>query len=152
MLTYKDILTTITKTLKRKFGIDVFTSTINQGFNKECFYVSLISSPSERVGRNLTKTNLTISIKYFGDSDVIKLYEMIDSLNQLFTKQIKIKDRTITLSKNESNIVTDEVGEFLDFLIPISFIDTLYKTEKEVEQEETTELMQKININDEVIV
>lgn len=151
MLTYKDILTTITKTLKRKFGIDVFTSTINQGFNKECFYVSLISSPSERVGRNLTKTNLTISIKYFGDSDVIKLYEMIDSLNQLFTKQIKIKDRTITLSKNEPNIVTDEVGGFLDFLIPISFIDTLYKTEKEVEQEETTELMQKININDEVI-
>ena len=152
MLTYKDILTTITKTLRRKFGIDVFTSTINQGFNKECFYVSLIGSPSERVARNLTKTNLTISIKYFGDGDVIKLYEMIDSLNQLFTKQIKIKDRTITLSKNEPNIVTDEVGGFLDFLIPISFIDTLYKTEKEVEQEETTELMQKININDEVIV
>lgn len=151
MLTYKDILTTITKILRRKFEIDVFTSTINQGFDKECFYVSLIGSPSERVGRNLTKTNLTISIKYFGDSDVIKLYEMIDSLNQLFTKQIKIKDRTITLSKNESNIVTDEVGEFLDFLIPISFIDTLYKTEEEIKREETMELMQKININDEVI-
>lgn len=151
MLTYKDILTSITKTLRYKFGIDVFTSTINQGFNKECFYVSLIGSPSERVGRNLTQTNLTISIKYFGDGDTIKLYEMIDRLNRLFSKEIKIKDRVITLSKNEPNIVTDEIGEFLDFLIPISFIDTLYKTEEEIKREETTELMQEININKEVI-
>lgn len=151
MLTYKDILTSITKTLRYKFGIDVFTSTINQGFNKECFYVSLIGSPSERVGRNLTQTNLTISIKYFGDGDTIKLYEMIDRLNQLFSKEIKIKDRVITLSKNEPNIVTDEIGSFLDFLIPISFIDALYKTEEEIKQEEATELMQEININKEVI-
>ncbi len=151
MLTYKDILTSITKTLRYKFGIDVFASTINQGFNKECFYVSLIGSPSEKVARNLTQTNLTISIKYFGDDDTIKLYEMIDRLNRLFSKEIKIKDRIITLSKNEPNIVTDEVGEFLDFLIPISFIDALYKTEEEIKQEEATELMQEININKEVI-
>lgn len=151
MLTYNDILTTFTKTLKDKFNIDVFASTIKQGFNEECFYVSLIISPSERVGKELMQTNLTVSIKYFGNGDIINLYEMIDKLNKLFSKEIKIKNRTLTISRNEPNIVTDEIGEFLDFLIPLSFISTIQKTSEEIEKEEEIEFINEVKINGEVI-
>ncbi|WP_195238669.1 phage tail terminator family protein [Romboutsia sp. 1001285H_161024_C4] len=151
MLTYTEIIEEFTRTLRREFGYDIFTSSINQGFDSKCFYVSLIDPKIERISRTLVSHNLTISIKYFNNGEKMNLYDVGNRLQDLFNQTIKIKDRVITLSNNELTFLRDEVGELLDFLLPISYTDKLKKTKEQVEYEDSLEFMKEIKINSEVI-
>ena len=65
-----------------------------------------------------------ISVKYFGGSKLDN-YDMADKLESLFARNLKVKDRFLNISNVEPNFLTDEIGDMLDFLIYINYIDEI---------------------------
>ncbi|MDC9302422.1 hypothetical protein PSL80_18930, partial [Clostridioides difficile] len=70
-----------------------------------------------------------------------KLYEVLYKLQKIFARNLKIKDRVLDVSNVESNILKDEIGYFLDYIITINYFDNA-----DIEQEKY-EMMQEKNID-----
>ena len=140
MLTYKDILFSITKILSDNFNCDVIVENQEGTFENECFYVTLVPVTSEASTLKTNKKQLILSVKYFGGSKLDN-YDIADKLESLFARSLKVNDRVLNISNVESNFLTDEVGDMLDFLIYITYFDFIkFNTE-------TCDNMQDIDLN-----
>ncbi|WP_250674868.1 DUF6838 family protein [Paraclostridium ghonii] len=139
MITYKDILYSITSLLNSKFKTDVFVETQEGIFDEECFYVQIMPIEKKVLTNTSNLRSLITSIKYFND-DKLKCYEVADILESLFDRKLRVKDRVLGISRVEPNIVNDGIGDMLDFLIYIDF------AENSIKETENYELMKEINI------
>ena len=140
MLTYKDILYATTKILSDNFECDVIVENKEGIFENECFYVNVIPTNSTSSTRIHNQKQLMLSIKYFGGSKLDN-YDIADKLECLFARNIKVRDRFLNISNVESNFLTDEVGDMLDFLIYITYFDFIKLNN------ETCDNMQNINLD-----
>ena len=140
MLTYKDILYATTKILSDNFNCDVIVQNQEGTFENECFYVTLVPVTSKASTLKTNEKQLIISVKYFSD-DKLNNYDIADKLEGLFARNIKVRDRFLNVSNVESNFLTDEVGDMLDFLIYITYFDFIKLNN------ETCDNMQDINLN-----
>lgn len=136
MLTYKDILYSVTKLLNAKYkGIGIFDK--NQAGmlddeNSECFYVKFIPLESNVNSNTSNSKGVIVSVKYFSNDD-LKRYDIASELSNMFARTLKVKDRTLNISNTEANFFEDEVGEVLDFLITIKYIERVEVVEKDRE-------------------
>lgn len=140
MLTYKDILYATTKILSDNFNCDVIVQNQEGTFENECFYVTLVPVTSKASTLKTNEKQLIISVKYFSD-DKLNNYDIADKLEGLFARNIKVRDRFLNISNVESNFLTDEVGDMLDFLIYITYFDFIKLNN------ETCDNMQDVNLN-----
>ena len=139
MLTYKDILFSTTKILSDNFDCDVIVKNQEGTFENECFYVTLVPVTSKASTLKTNEKQLMLSVKYFGGSKLDN-YDMADKLEGLFARNIKVKDRILNISSVEPNFLSDEVGDMLDFLIYINYIDEIHIDKN------TFDLMNEIDI------
>lgn len=123
MLTYNDILFATTKLLDEKFNCDVIVDDLDQNFENECFYVTLVPTENVGVTKTYNKKILIISIKYINDLNRLALYSMANSLEQIFVRKLKVNKRFLEISSTEPTFITDEVGAMLDFLVTLEFTD-----------------------------
>lgn len=135
MIATKDILYSITKTIDNNFTEDVIIDSSNQQVDEEgnitynsCFYVQLIPSIIKASTRTTNAKTMLVSIKYypFEKCNNIALYDISDKLQQIYSRIIKVKDRVFTISSIEPNILNDEIGNMLDFLITFTYHDDVY--------------------------
>ena len=140
MLTYKDILYATTKILSDNFNCDVIVKNEEGTFENECFYVTLVPITSKASTLKTNEKQLMISVKYFSNNK-LNNYDIADKLEGLFARNIKVRDRFLNVSNVESNFLTDEVGDMLDFLIYITYFDFIKLNN------ETCDNMQDINLN-----
>ena len=122
MLTYKNILYSVTKILSDNFNCDVIVKNQEGTFENECFYVTLVPVASKASTLKTNEKQLMVSIKYFSD-DKLNNYDIANKLECLFARNIKVKDRVLNISNIEPNFLVDEVGDMLDFLIYITYFD-----------------------------
>jgi hypothetical protein len=122
MITYKNILYSVTKILSDNFNCDVIVKNQEGTFENECFYVTLVPVTSKASTLRTNEKQLMISIKYFSD-DKLNNYDMADKLECLFARSLKVKDRFLNISNVEPNFLTDEVGDMLDFLIYVNYFE-----------------------------
>ena len=148
MITYKDILFSATKKLSDNFNCDVIVEDKEGTFENECFYVTLVPVTSKASTLKTNQKQLMLSVKYFGGSKLDN-YDIADKLECLFARNIQVKDRFLNISNVEPNFLTDEVGDMLDFLIYISYVDDLKPLSSD-DIEEVAERMENIKLNTEV--
>ena len=148
MLTYKDILFSTTKILSDNFNCDVIVENKEGTFENECFYVTLVPVTVKASTLKTNQKQLMLSVKYFGGSK-LENYDIADKLETLFARNIQVKDRFLNISNVEPNFLTDEVGNMLDFLIYISYVDDLKPLSSD-DIEEVAERMENIKLNTEV--
>lgn len=129
MITYKNILYSVTKILSDNFNCDVIVQNQEGTFENECFYVTLLPVTSKASTLRTNEKQLMISIKYFSDNKLDN-YDMADKLEGLFARNIKVRDRFLNISNVEPNFLQDEVGDMLDFLIYITYFDDIYIEKK----------------------
>ena len=144
MITYKDIITSFTLKLSEVFSdVEIFVDDTVNGVDGSCFYVQLVPMQSIANTKETDKKSLLVSIKYYQEAKKSKLdlLDMIDSLNNQFNRNILVKDRYLTFNNIEPNILKDDVGYYLDFLVSISYVDDIYVTKEEFEN------MQNVEIN-----
>ena len=122
MITYKNILYSVTKILSDNFNCDVIVKNQEGTFENECFYVTLVPVTSKASTLRTNEKQLMISIKYFSD-DKLNNYDIADKLENLFARSLKVKDRVLNISSIEPNFLTDEVGDMLDFLIYVNYFE-----------------------------
>ena len=139
MITYKDILFSITKILSDNFNCDVIVKNEEGTFENECFYVTLVPITSKTSTLKTNEKQLMISVKYFGGSKLDN-YDIADKLEGLFARNIKVNNEFLNISNVEPNFLTDEVGDMLDFLIYTTYYDEILTTQEDYE------LIQKINV------
>ena len=143
MLTYKNILYSVTKILSDNFNCDVIVKNQEGTFENECFYVTLVPVTSKASTLKTNEKQLMVSIKYFSD-DKLNNYDMADKLENLFARSLKVKDRVLNISSVEPNFLVDEVGDMLDFLINITYFDAS-NINSEIDKNDY-ELMKELNI------
>lgn len=125
MLTYKDILDTITKKLSENFEEDIYVDSSKQGFDKSCFFVSIIPVNSISKNKKLVQRTLIVEIKYFTEIEgKSHLYDIAENLEEIFRLNIKVKDRTLTLKNSETDVLEDEVGKYLSLLLTLDYFDS----------------------------
>lgn len=130
MLSYKDILYSITKVISKKYkDIEVIDKNQEGIFDKECFYVKLLPLETTTFSNTSNLKGVIASVKYFGE-DELKRYDIASDLNILFARTLKVKDRVLNISSTEANFYEDEVGEVLDFLITVKYGESV-QVEKE---------------------
>ena len=132
MLTYKNILYSVTKILSDNFNCDVIVKNQEGTFENECFYVTLVPVTSKASTLKTNQKQLMVSIKYFSD-DKLNNYDMANKLECLFARKIEVKDRVLNISNIEPNFLVDEVGDMLDFLIYITYFDEVCITQEDYE-------------------
>ena len=148
MITYKNILYSVTKILSDNFNCDVIVENKEGTFENECFYVTLVPVTSKASTLKTNQKQLMLSVKYFGGSKLDN-YDIADKLECLFARNLKVNDRVLNISNVEPNFLTDEVGDMLDFLIYITYFDDLNPLSSD-EIEGITERMENIKLNTEV--
>ena len=140
MLTYKDILFSTTKKLSDNFNCDVIVKNEEGTFENECFYVTLVPVTSKASTLKTNQKQLILSVKFFGGSKLDN-YDIANRLECLFSRNLKVNDKFLNISSVEPNLLTDEVGDMLDFLIYITYFDEVCITKEDYE------LIQEINVN-----
>ncbi|HGM3505876.1 TPA: DUF6838 family protein [Clostridioides difficile] len=144
MLKYKEILETIIEILKKNFTESVFIDDESvQGSEGSCFFVSILSVVCTPIMLNTNNKDIVISIKYLPkpQSNSIRMYEISDELNKLFNRNIKVKDRKLSIAKLEQSIKKEESIYVLNFSITLNYLDGVY------EEEVVYENMEEINLN-----
>ena len=118
MLTYKNILYSVTKILSDNFNCDVIVKNQEGTFENECFYVTLVPVASKA---STLKTNekisleisdgvfdtkrgyYTYSVEKTDDGFIVTVIDAIDGIP---------KQGTITIDVDEWNVVIDKIGLF----------------------------------------
>ena len=143
MLTYKDILFSATKILSDNFDCDVIVENQEGTFENECFYVTLVPVTVKASTLKTNQKQLMLSVKYFGGSKLDN-YDIANRLECLFARNLKVNDKFLNVSSVEPNFLVDEVGDMLDFLVYITYIDDTYIAKEDYEED--YELIQEIGI------
>ena len=132
MITYKNILYSVTKILSDNFNCDVIVKNEEGTFQNECFYVTLVPVTSKASTYKTNEKQLILSVKYFGGSKLDN-YDIANRLECLFARSLKVKDKFLNISNIEPNFLVDEVGDMLDFLIYITYFDEVCITQEDYE-------------------
>ena len=140
MLTYKNILYSVTKILSDNFNCDVIVKNQEGTFENECFYVTLVPVTSKASTLRTNEKQLMVSIKYFSN-DKLNNYDVAGKLENLFARNIKVKDKFLNISNVEPNFLVDEIGDMLDFLVYITYF------EKIIMDQEDYDLMLDLKLN-----
>ena len=140
MLTYKDILYSVTKKISDNFDCDIIVKNQEGTFENECFYVTVIPITSKASTCLTNEKQLMVSIKYFSN-DKLNNYDVAGKLENLFARNIKVKDKFLNISNVEPNFLVDEIGDMLDFLVYITYF------EKIIIDQEDYDLMLDLRIN-----
>ena len=140
MLTYKDILYSVTKKISDNFDCDVIVKNQEGTFENECFYVTVNPITSKASTCLTNEKQLMVSIKYFSN-DKLNNYDVASKLENLFARNIKVKDKFLNISNVEPNFLVDEIGDMLDFLVYITYF------EKIIMDQEDYDLMLDLRIN-----
>jgi hypothetical protein len=140
MLTYKDILYSVTKKISDNFDCDIIVKNQEGTFENECFYVTLVPVTSKASTCLTNEKQLMVSIKYFSN-DKLNNYDVAGKLENLFARNIKVKDKFLNISNVEPNFLVDEIGDMLDFLVYITYF------EKIIIDQEDYDLMLDLRIN-----
>ena len=140
MLTYKDILYSVTKKISDNFDCDVIVKNQEGTFENECFYVTVNPITSKASTCLTNEKQLMVSIKYFSN-DKLNNYDVAGKLENLFARNIKVKDKFLNISNVEPNFLVDEIGDMLDFLVYITYF------EKIIIDQEDYDLMLDLKLN-----
>ena len=140
MLTYKDILYSVTKKISDNFDCDIIVKNQEGTFENECFYVTVNPITSKASTCLTNEKQLMVSIKYFSN-DKLNNYDVAGKLENLFARNIKVKDKFLNISNVEPNFLVDEIGDMLDFLVYITYF------EKIIIDQEDYDLMLDLRIN-----
>ena len=122
MLTYKDILYSVTKKISDNFDCDIIVKNQEGTFENECFYVTVNPITSKASTCLTNEKQLMVSIKYFSN-DKLNNYDVAGKLENLFARNIKVKDKFLNISNVEPNFLVDEIGDMLDFLVYITYFE-----------------------------
>lgn len=150
-ISYQSIVKSFSKVLRREFKLDVRATSTKRTSGEPCFYIDIVNPKIVPVGIEMVEHNLIVSIKYFGTGDKLQLYDIGNKLQGLFSRYIEVDNKKILLPQSDINFLEDNYGEYLDFLINLSYYDIAMKTPEEIEEEEALELMREVQINSEVI-
>ena len=140
MLTYKDILYSVTKKISDNFDCDIIVKNQEGTFENECFYVTVNPITSKASTCLTNEKQLIVSIKYFSN-DKLNNYDVAGKLENLFARNIKVKDKFLNISNVEPNFLVDEIGDMLDFLVYITYF------EKIIIDKEDYDLMLDLKLN-----
>ena len=140
MLTYKDILYSVTKKISDNFDCDIIVKNQEGTFENECFYVTVNPITSKASTCLTNEKQLMVSIKYFSN-DKLNNYDVAGKLENLFARNLKVKDKFLNISNVEPNFLVDEIGDMLDFLVYITYF------EKIIIDQEDYDLMLDLRIN-----
>ena len=140
MLTYKDILYSVTKKISDSFDCDIIVKNQEGTFENECFYVTVNPITSKASTCLTNEKQLMVSIKYFSN-DKLNNYDVAGKLENLFARNIKVKDQFLNISNVEPNFLVDEIGDMLDFLVYITYF------EKIIMDQEDYDLMLDLKLN-----
>ena len=132
MITYKDILFSTTKILSDNFNCDVIVENQEGTFENECFYVTLVPVTVKASTLKTNQKQLMLSVKYFGGSKLDN-YDTANRLEELFARNLKVKNEFLNISNVEPNFLVDEVGDMLDFLVYITYYDEILTTQEDYE-------------------
>ncbi|WP_027701820.1 phage tail terminator family protein [Metaclostridioides mangenotii] len=144
MLSYKDILDTFTKEIRKHFIEKIYTSENNvQDEKGSCFFVQILPEKPTIATLRTDRKAVLIEIRYLQQADGKKenLYLVLDKLEKIFTRGIRVKDRYLKYFDIEPNILKDDIGSYVSFLIMIRYHERIAFEEEEYEP------MQYININ-----
>ena len=140
MLTYKDILFSVPKKISDNFDCDIIVKNQVGTFENECFYVTVNPITSKASTCLTNEKQLMVSIKYFSN-DKLNNYDVAGKLENLFARNIKVKDKFLNISNVEPNFLVDEKGDMLDFLVYITYF------EKIIIDQEDYDLMLDLKLN-----
>lgn len=143
MLSYKDILYSFTKEISKNFNEDIFVEGYNiQDNKKSCFFVQILPEEIQTATKKTDIKSFLVDIKYLPNwkKKKIDLFDILNKLENIFTRNIKVKDRYLTFSKKNGSIEKDEIGNYVQFLISINYHEQIYF------EEEKHELMKELNI------
>ncbi|ENY8534730.1 phage tail terminator family protein [Clostridioides difficile] len=143
MLSYKDILYSFTKELGNNFNEDIFVEGYNiQDNKKSCFFVQILPEEIQTATKKTDIKSFLVDIKYLPNwkKKKIDLFDILNKLENIFTRNIKVKDRYLTFSKKNGSIEKDEIGNYVQFLISINYHEQIYF------EEEKHELMEELNM------
>ncbi|EGT3891712.1 TPA: hypothetical protein KOZ01_001345 [Clostridioides difficile] len=143
MLSYKDILYSFTKEISKNFNEDIFVEGYNiQDNKKSCFFVQILPEIVQTATKKTDIKSFLVDIKYLPDWKKKKtdLFDILNKLENIFTRNIKVKDRYLTFSKKNGSIEKDEIGNYVQFLISINYHEQIYF------EEEKHELMEELNM------
>ena len=124
MLTYKDFLYSVTKKLSDNFDCDIIVKNQVGTFENECFYVTVNPITSKASTCLTNEKQLMVSIKYFSN-DKLNYYDVAGKLENLFARNIKVRDKFLNISNVEPNFLVDEIGDMLDFLVYITYFEKI---------------------------
>ena len=124
MLTYKDILYSVTKKISDNFDCDIIVKNQVGTFENECFYVTVNPITSKAPTCLTNEKQLMVSIKYFSN-DKLNNYDVAGKLENLFARNLKVKDKFLNISNVEPNFLVDEIGDMLDFLVYITYFEKI---------------------------
>ncbi|HBH3040563.1 TPA: hypothetical protein PC514_002488 [Clostridioides difficile] len=142
MLSYKDILYSFTKEISKNFNEDIFVEGYNiQDNKKSCFFVQILPEEIQTATKKTDIKSFLVDIKYLPNwKKKIDLFDILNKLENIFTRNIKVKDRYLTFSKKNGSIEKDEIGNYVQFLISINYHEQIYF------EEEKHELMEELNM------
>ncbi|HBG4073051.1 hypothetical protein V3Q09_15915 [Clostridioides difficile] len=144
MLTNRDIIIAVNEMLKNEFmDIDIFINEDNiQGFEEACFFVQLLPVSNNIANKILDTKKIFIDIEYYQKArkNKLNLYDIQNRLEKIFNRNIRVKDRSLTIENISPSITKDSVGHKLTFLMTVSYFEEVYFSK------ETYEIMENVDL------
>lgn len=144
MLTNRDIIIAVNEMLKNEFmDIDIFINEDNiQGFEEACFFVQLLPVSNNIANKVLDTKKIFIDIEYYQKArkNKLNLYDIQNRLEKIFNRNIRVKDRSLTIENISPSIVKDSVGYKLTFLMTVSYFEEVYFSKETYETMENVDL------------
>ncbi|HBH3652800.1 TPA: hypothetical protein KSK13_003464 [Clostridioides difficile] len=130
MLTNRDIIIAVNERIENEFmNIDIFINEDNiQGFEEACFFVQLLPVSNNIANKILDTKKIFVDIEYYQKArkNKLNLYDIQSRLEKIFNRNIRVKDRSLTIENISPSIVKDSVGYKLTFLMTVSYFEEVY--------------------------
>lgn len=144
MLTNRDIVIAVNEMLKNEFmDIDIFINEDNiQGFEEACFFVQLLPVSNNIANKILDAKKIFIDIEYYQKArkNKLNLYDIQSRLEKIFNRNIRVKDRSLTIENISPSITKDSIGYKLTFLMTVSYFEEVYFSKETYETMENVDL------------
>ncbi|MCC0647845.1 DUF6838 family protein [Clostridioides sp. ZZV15-6598] len=144
MLTNRDIIIAVNKRIESEFrDTDIFINEDNiQGFEEACFFVQLLPVSNNIANKILDIKKIFIDIEYYQKArkNKLNLYDIQSRLEKIFNRNIRVKDRSLTIENISPSIAKDPVGYKLTFLMTVSYFEEVYF------ENETFEIIENVDL------
>ncbi|MCR1422240.1 hypothetical protein NQ830_18130 [Clostridioides difficile] len=144
LLTNRDIIIAVNEMLKNEFmDIDIFINEDNiQGFEEACFFVQLLPVSNNIANKILDAKKIFIDIEYYQKArkNKLNLYDIQSRLEKIFNRNIRVKDRSLTIENISPSITKDSIGYKLTFLMTVSYFEEVYFSKETYETMENVDL------------